>query len=76
MSDEPVFAAPWEARAFALAVQLRDSGHLPWASFQERLAARIADDPGEATGYYEHWLASLEDVTTGLLPDPGSGPAG
>ncbi|HUF33460.1 MAG TPA: nitrile hydratase accessory protein [Acidimicrobiales bacterium] len=76
MSDEPVFAAPWEARAFALAVRLRDSGHLPWTAFQERLATRIAADPAEATGYYEHWLASLEDVCTSLLSDRGKGPAG
>lgn len=76
MSDGPVFAAPWEARAFALAVQLRDSGHLPWTVFQQRLAARIAGDPGEATGYYEHWLASLEDVTIGLLSGPGTSPTG
>ncbi len=59
---EPTFAAPWEARAFALAVALRDAGHLRWPDFSERLAARLAaDEHGDATSS-EHWLAALEDV--------------
>lgn len=59
--EDPTFAAPWEARAFALAVALRDAGHLAWPTFSDRLAARIAADPGGR--YYEHWLAALEDVS-------------
>lgn len=64
--DEPVFEAPWQARAFAVAVQLteRGEGDLPWESFQERLVAEIeADgDDVEATEdvYYEQWLRALE----------------
>lgn len=57
---EPVFAAPWEARAFALAVTLRDAGHLSWPDFQAALAARITADPAGDVPYYEHWLAALE----------------
>lgn len=57
---EPTFAEPWEARAFAMAVSLRDAGHLSWPTFSERLAERIAAEP--ATRYYEHWLGALEDL--------------
>ena len=67
--DGPVFAAPWEARAFALAVALRDGGHLRWADFQERLAARLAS--GDQAGYHEHWLAALEDVVRAGALGPG-----
>ena len=60
--EEPRFAAPWEARAFALAVALRDVGHLAWPAFSERLATRLAEEPGHP--YYERWLTALEDLTT------------
>jgi nitrile hydratase accessory protein len=69
-----VFEAPWEAKAFALAVALRDADRLSWPAFQDRLAARIAADPGEHHGYYEHWLAALEDVIGDAVLAPGSGP--
>ena len=70
--DEPAFEEPWQARAFALTVQLteRGEGDLPWETFQERLVEEIeADDedvdgtdPVEATEdvYYEQWLRALE----------------
>ena len=61
-AEDPTFAAPWEARAFALAVALRDAGHLAWPVFSDRLAARLAEEPERP--YYERWLAALEDVTT------------
>ena len=60
--EEPTFAAPWEAKAFALAVALRDGGHLSWPTFSDHLAERIAASPDGA--YYEHWLAALEDLTS------------
>ena len=59
--EAPTFAAPWEARAFALAVALRDAGHLAWPAFAERLATRLAEEPEHP--YYERWLAALEDLT-------------
>lgn len=64
--DEPAFEAPWQARAFAVAVQLteRGEGDLPWETFQARLVEEIeADgDAAEATEatYYEQWLRALE----------------
>ena len=59
-NGELVFAAPWESRAFGLAVTLADAGRVPWDGFRERLVARIAAAPGDP--YYENWLAALEDV--------------
>ena len=58
--DGPVFTAPWQARAFALAVALREGGHLSWPSFQRHVAERTAADPDQSPDYYEHWLAALE----------------
>lgn len=61
-NGELVFAAPWEARAFGIAVALNESGLYAWGDFQHRLADEIADAPpdNDASVYYERWLASLE----------------
>lgn len=56
--DEPVFAEPWEGRAFALAVETVAKLGLPWDTFRQRLIAAIDDDPHRP--YYESWLAALE----------------
>lgn len=73
----PVFRAPWEAQAFAMAVRLHETGHFTWTEWAERLAreiqrARAAGDPDLGDTYYLHWLAALEALVTekGLLrPD-------
>jgi len=71
---EPVFHAPWEARAFAMALRLFEQGHYTWQEFQDRLIVEIASpsasvEPGQGSspGYYEHWLRALEK----LLSDKG-----
>jgi nitrile hydratase accessory protein len=61
----PVFAEPWQAQAFALAVKLSEQGHFTWKEWAATLADELkaADDRGEpddGTHYYEHWLAALE----------------
>ena len=68
----PVFAAPWEAQAFALAVDLHARGAFTWAEWAEALsieiaAARARADADVEAGdrYYEHWLAALERLVTG-----------
>ncbi len=66
--DGPVFAEPWQAQAFALAVKLSEQGHFTWKEWAEVLAAELkaAEDRGEpddGTRYYEHWLAALELLT-------------
>jgi nitrile hydratase accessory protein len=70
----PVFRAPWEAQAFAMAVRLHEAGHFTWPEWAARLAAEIAraraqGDPDLGTTYYEHWLAALEGIVAekGLL---------
>ena len=69
---DAVFAEPWEARAFALAVTLSRSGQFSWDEFRERLIEEIAQaDAAEVRdadaaeirgGYYECWLAALEQL--------------
>ena len=61
----PVFAEPWQARAFAVVVRLCQDGHYEWDDFRQRLIAEIgaADAAGDdATGYYEHWLSACEKL--------------
>ena len=61
-NGELVFAAPWEGRAFGIAVALNEGGAYEWGEFQRRLAEEIAaaDDSDAGGLYYERWLASLE----------------
>jgi nitrile hydratase accessory protein len=61
----PVFAEPWQAQAFALAVKLSEQGHFTWKEWAATLADELkaAEDRGEPDDgpqYYEHWLAALE----------------
>jgi nitrile hydratase accessory protein len=67
--DGPVFAEPWQAQAFALAVKLSDQGYFTWKEWAAELANELkaASDRGEpddASRYYEHWLAALERLVT------------
>ena len=62
---ETVFAEPWQAQAFALAVRLSAQGHFTWTEWsaalaQELKAAADRGEPDDGTRYYEHWLATLE----------------
>lgn len=62
--DGPVFRAPWEAQAFAMAVRLHEQGHFTWTEWAQALSRQIAaageNDAGE--NYYLHWLAALESL--------------
>jgi nitrile hydratase accessory protein len=63
--EGPVFAEPWQAQAFALAVKLSDEGHFTWNEWASALADELkgaADrgEPDDGSRYYEHWLATLE----------------
>jgi nitrile hydratase accessory protein len=66
-ADGPVFAEPWQAQAFALALQLNKQGAFTWTEWAEALSKRLAAaGPGDdASNYYTHWLAALEDLVTG-----------
>ena len=63
MTDSPAFAAPWEARAFAMVRTLRDVGIVSATEWSEALGAQIARE-GAGEVQYRHWLAALEDVVT------------
>lgn len=61
----PVFAEPWQAQAFAMAVRLTEQGHFTWKEWAATLAEELkaaADrgQPDDGTRYYQHWLAALE----------------
>jgi len=65
----PVFAEPWQAQAFALAVKLSQEGYFTWKEWAAALAdeiKRAADrgEPDDGSHYYEHWLAALERLVT------------
>ncbi len=65
----PVFREPWEAHAFALAVQLSEAGYFHWSEWvdvlsQEIRAAQAQGDPDLGHTYYQHWLKALELLCT------------
>lgn len=64
-ADERVFAEPWEAQAFALAVNLSEAGHFTWTEWtsalaQELDAAKRRGERDDGSRYYHYWLAALE----------------
>ena len=63
----PVFRAPWEAEAFALALALNERGLFTWKEWAATLGdeikkAQAAGDPDTGETYYHHWLATLERI--------------
>jgi nitrile hydratase accessory protein len=68
MTDkEPVFAEPWQAHAFALAVKLSEAGFFTWNEWSAALAAELAEasrrgEPDDGSRYYHHWLVALEGL--------------
>jgi nitrile hydratase accessory protein len=74
----PVFAEPWQAQAFALAVKLSEQGHFTWKEWAATLsgelqAAASRGEPDDGSHYYHHWLAALERLVTSKgLADPAA----
>jgi nitrile hydratase accessory protein len=70
LDPDHVFSAPWEARAFALALKLSESGHFTWDEFREHLMAEVCasdrirarDGTSDHGEYYEHFLRALEKL--------------
>lgn len=61
----PVFRAPWEAQAFAMALALHERGAFTWAEWAGALSQAIhraqqRGDPDTGDTYYVHWLDALE----------------
>jgi nitrile hydratase accessory protein len=57
-NGELVFEAPWQGRAFGMALGVVRRLGIPWREFQQRLIAEIGAHPDAP--YYECWLAALE----------------
>lgn len=67
--EGPVFAEPWQAQAFALAVTLSQRGLFTWEEWTHAMGAEIktaqaAGDPDLGDTYYDHWLRALESLVT------------
>ena len=63
----PVFAEPWQAQVFAIAVQLSAAGHFTWTEWTtalgEQLQAAVRrGEPDDGTRYFERWIAALEHL--------------
>jgi nitrile hydratase accessory protein len=67
-NGELVFDAPWQGRAFAMAIATVDRLGLDWDDFRRRLMSAIDAEPER--DYYESWLAALEDLVAEHVP-PG-----
>jgi nitrile hydratase accessory protein len=74
----PVFAEPWEAQAFALAVKLSELGYFTWKEWAAALAGELKagaerGEVDDGSQYYQHWLAALERLVTEKgLTDPAA----
>ncbi len=75
--EGPVFAEPWQAQAFALAVKLSEQGHFTWKEWASALAdelkaAEARGEQDDGSQYYHHWVAALEGLVTakGLTDSP------
>lgn len=62
--DAPVFAEPWQAQAFALAVALHERGLFTWSEWAEALSREVSrpDAAPDGSDYYRHWLNALETL--------------
>lgn len=63
----PVFAEPWQAQAFALAVRLSAQGYFTWKEWAAALGDELKTaanrgEPDDGSRYYHHWLAALEQL--------------
>jgi len=76
--EGPVFAEPWQAQAFALAVRLSEEGRFTWKEWAAALAGELkaaADrgEPDDGSRYYEHWLTALERLVAAKgMSDPAA----
>ena len=67
--EGPVFAEPWQAQAFALAVKLSEQGHFTWKEWAGALADELKEaadrgTPDDGSQYYHHWVTALEKLVT------------
>ncbi len=65
--SEPAFAAPWHARAFALAVAQNEEGRFSWSGWTARFAKTLRHNGlprslGGGDDYFLAWLETLESI--------------
>jgi nitrile hydratase accessory protein len=70
--DAP-FDAPWQARAFALAVAAHEAGLFDWPAWSAALSRALEGAAPDGSDYYERWLVALETLM-GASPDKGLEP--
>ena len=64
VNHEITFQNPWEAKAFALVVQLHQEKHYEWNEWAEQLSAEIkrAGEKQSGEDYYHLWLKAAESL--------------
>lgn len=71
---DPVFAAPWQAAAFAMTVGLHEQGVFSWSEWADALSAELRQPGRNADGsdYYDCWVAALSQLVTerSITSDP------
>jgi nitrile hydratase accessory protein len=62
--DDPVFAEPWQAEAFAIVVALNERGLFSWSEWADALSAEVKrpDAAQDGSDYYDRWLRALEKL--------------
>lgn len=63
----PVFAEPWQAKAFAMTLALHEKGLFTWPEWAQTLSQQFASTAADGKpdcghDYYDHWLAALETM--------------
>ena len=59
----PIFAEPWQAQAFALAVRLNAESVFTWPDWAAALSRELARHPDDdGSGDYLHWVSALETL--------------
>ncbi|MEO1106084.1 MAG: hypothetical protein AAFW98_20515, partial [Pseudomonadota bacterium] len=69
--DEPAFAAPWEAQAFALKAHLVAAGRLDANHFANLLGEEMRRNPSPAddgTAYFVAFVRALERAIDEMVP--------
>lgn len=66
-AEAPVFAAPWQAQAFAMVLALHERGAFTWPEWAATLTEAIRQaqergDPDDGSTYWQHWLDALETM--------------
>lgn len=66
-ADGPVFDAPWQAHAFAMALSLHERGAFTWSEWATALSVEIRSaqqvrDADRGDSYFLHWLKALEGL--------------